>query len=605
MKYTADYLIQKRKEKWEESHSIEYDKQLRQAIANEIINDSDLLNELKKYPEKLIELVFIVVDKNQTTMPFFLNEVQHRFIKTLNKAKEDFEKGLITDISLLILKGRQQGFTTVVTAYQLASSILNRNFQGFTLADKSDNSEAIFQNKAKYPYSQLPDELKPTEKFNNRKQLLFEKINSSWAVDTATKDVGRSRTVNFFHGSECAFWKDGIASIQAALGEAFTKNCIKIYESTANGYNDYQKMWDSGVHINCFYEWWQTPEYRLNFPSDEIRLEFERNIDAKSDWIWARLKWLRDEIKLELEQLYWYYKKYEGYIDKRLIKQEYPCSPREAFLLSGANVFDTEKLLSRLTEIPKPLKVGYFEYKYDDTMPAGKKITDIRWVNDKNGYIELYELPNLYKYCIGGDTAGDGYDWFTGHVLNAKTGKQVARLRHQMDEDLYVRQMYCLGHYYQYKNQRTGVITPALMCIESNFSSFPNKELVRLGYSNMFVREKEDKYTGIMDKSYGFKTTSITRPVIIAELVKIVRESVELINDKLTLEEMLTFVRNEKGRPEAQQGAHDDLVMGLAIAYYSRSQVVFDEEPIEINKLFNFKSEEVKEYDYGEEIVVV
>ena len=121
----------------------------------------------------------------------------------------------------------------------------------------------------------------------------------------------------------------------------------------------------------------------------------------------------------------------------------------------------------------------------------------------------------------------------------------------------------------------------------------------------MFVREKEDKYTGIMDKSYGFKTTSITRPVIIAELVKIVRESVELINDKLTLEEMLTFVRNEKGRPEAQQGAHDDLVMGLAIAYYSRSQVVFDEEPIEINKIFNFKSEEVKEYDYGEEIIVI
>ena len=89
-------------------------------------------------------------------------------------------------------------------------------------------------------------------------------------------------------------------------------------------------------------------------------------------------------------------------------------------------------------------------------------------VNDKNGYIEIYELPNLYKYCIGGDTAGEGSDWFTGHVLNAKTGKQVARLRHQMDEDLYVRQMYCLGYYYQYKNQRTGVITPALMCIESN-----------------------------------------------------------------------------------------------------------------------------------------
>ena len=157
MRYTADYLIQKRREKWNELHSIEYDKQFRCAVAEEIIKNAELLQELKRYPEKLIELVFIVVDKNQQTMPFFLNDVQHRFIDTLNKAIDDFEEGKITNISLIILKGRQQGFTTVVTAYQLSSSILNRNFQGFTLADKSDNSEAIFQNKAKYPYSQLPD----------------------------------------------------------------------------------------------------------------------------------------------------------------------------------------------------------------------------------------------------------------------------------------------------------------------------------------------------------------------------------------------------------------------------------------------------------------
>ena len=211
MTYTADYLIEKRKEKWNERQSIDFDKEFRAAIAEELMTNADLLAEVKANPEKLIELVFIVVDKNQRTMPFFLNDVQHEFINTLNKAIQDFNEGRITDISLLVLKGRQQGFTTLVTAYQLSCSILNKNFQGYTLADKSDNAEAIFQNKAKFPYGQLPEALKPTEKFNNRKQLLFEKINSSWAVDTATKDVGRSRTVNFFHGSECAFWKDGIS----------------------------------------------------------------------------------------------------------------------------------------------------------------------------------------------------------------------------------------------------------------------------------------------------------------------------------------------------------------------------------------------------------
>lgn len=595
MRYTADFLIEKRKAKWEELHSIEYDKKLRQAIANEMLQNRELLEEVKRYPEKLIELVFIVVDKNQKTMPFFLNEVQHEFIDTLNKAKEDYEAGIITDISLLVLKGRQQGFTTLVTAYQLSCSILNRNFQGFTLADKSDNSEAIFQNKAKFPYAQLPEVLKPTEKFNNRRQLLFEKINSSWAVDTATKNVGRSRTVNFFHGSECAFWADGIAPVQGALGEAFTKNCIKIYESTANGYNDYQKMWDSGVHINCFYEWWKTKEYRVSFRTETMKQCFLDEIAVKRGWIWDRLRWLKNEKKLDAEQLYWYWNKHEKYLDKDLIKQEYPCTPHEAFLLSGKNVFDTEIILERLTRLPRALKVGYFLYDYD-----GLRISNIRWVNDKEGYIKLYQMPNtpaMTEYCIGGDTAGEGSDFFTGHVLDARTGVQVAHLKHQFDADQYTKQMYCLGKYYK----------DALIGIEANFDSFPIKELQRLGYPKQYTREAQDTYTGKTEKRFGFKTTSLTRPTVISRLIEIVREHVDTINDKDTLEELLTITRNEKGRIEAPEGGHDDDMMGLAIAHEIRDQVIFVNEPIEVRPQHHFTIEKRMDtqYDFGETMTIV
>ena len=593
--YTADFLIQKRKDKWNEHRSIDYDKKFRRAVANELVKSPELLSEVKRYPEKLIELVFIVVDKNQATMPFFLNDVQHDFINTLNQAIEDFNEGRITDISLLVLKGRQQGFTTLVTAYQLSCSILNRNFQGYTLADKSDNAEAIFQNKAKFPYGQLPEALKPTEKFNNRKQLLFEKINSSWAVDTATKDVGRSRTVNFFHGSECAFWKDGISPIQGALGEAFTRNCIKIYESTANGFNDYQKMWDSGVHINCFYEWWRTKEYRIDFHNEEIKAEFLHDIEKKQGWIWDRLRWLRDIKEIDAERLYWYWNKYDKYLDKDLIKQEYPCSPQEAFLLSGKNVFDTTVLLERLSVIEKPIKTGYFKYDYD-----GLRIKNIQWVNDKGGYIKIYRLPNspaVTEYCIGGDTAGEGSDFFTGHVLDARTGHQVAVLRHQFDSDQYSKQMYCLGKYY----------CTALIGIEANFDSYPIMELQRLGYEKQYVREAVDTYTGKTEKRFGFKTTSLTRPTIISRLVEVVREHCETINDKETLEELLTIVRNEKGRIEAPEGGHDDMMMGLAIAHHIREQVVFPKDVIYAPPHTQFFSEKQKQnhYDYGERITVI
>ena len=351
-------------------------------------------------------------------------------------------------------------------------------------------------------------------------------------------------------------------------------------------------MWSSGAHINCFYEWWRTPEYRIPIISKKDREAFIQKIDTRKEWIWERLRWLKDYIGLQVEQLFWYFNKYEKYIDKDLIRQEYPCSAREAFLLSGKNVFDPEILMRRLAQVPKPLKVGYFTYDYD-----GLAIRNIQWVNDRNGYIQLYDVPRLTKYCIGGDTAGDGSDSYTGHVLDAATGVQVAHLKHQFDADQYAKQMYCLGMYYK----------QALIGIEANFDSYPIMELQRLGYPNQYVRTVQDTYTGKTEKRFGFKTTSLTRPTIISRLVTVVREHPDSINDRETIEELLTITRNEKGRIEAPQGGHDDEMMGLAIAHEVREQVVFDNEPIYMSRQYQFSAEKKQEtrQDYGEEITVI
>lgn len=265
----------------------------------------------------------------------------------------------------------------------------------------------------------------------------------------------------------------------------------------------------------------------------------------------------------------------------------------------GKTVFDARAINRRLQELPKPLRTGYFIYTYD-----GLTLDNIRWIDDKEGYIKLFEIPNvpeMSKYCIGGDTAGEGSDYFTGHVINVRTGKQAAVFRNQMDSDLYAKQMFCLGKYYSSKLDKK----EALIGIEANFDSYPIKELQRMGYRNQYVRMREDKYTGQSAKSFGFRTDSITRPLIISELVEIVREHVDTINDKETLEEMLTFVRNEKGRPEAQEGAHDDLVMGLAIAHKIKEQVLFNSETIVTPRKIAFEREELGKEDYGEQIVVI
>lgn len=124
---------------------------------------------------------------------------------------------------------------------------------------------------------------------------------------------------------------------------------------------------------------------------------------------------------------------------------------------------------------------------------------------------------------------------------------------------------------------------------------------------NQYVREAADTYTGKTEKRFGFKTTVLTRPTIISRLIQIVREETDKLNDKDTLEELLTIIRNEKGRIEAPEGGHDDQMMGLAIAYHIMEQVVFDNEPIIVPQQYHFNIEKQYEtqYDYGETIEVV
>ncbi len=224
--------------------------------------------------------------------------------------------------------------------------------------------------------------------------------------------------------------------------------------------------------------------------------------------------------------------------------------------VTGKSVFDSRAVAARLEEAPKPTLRGAFEYEYD-----GLTVKNRRFVPAEDGFIRIYKPPEKgVPYVIGGDGAGDGSDWFVAQVLDNRTGEQVAVLRHRTDEDLFAKQVYCLGRYYN----------DALVAIETNYSTYPVLELERLHYPRQYVREQVDTFTHKIKLSYGFCTNSKTRPVILSELIKAVREDVRIVSDEDTLEEMLTFVRNEDYRPEAEEGAHDDCVMALAIAHYVR-----------------------------------
>lgn len=227
--------------------------------------------------------------------------------------------------------------------------------------------------------------------------------------------------------------------------------------------------------------------------------------------------------------------------------------------VTGKTVFDGCAVSGRLLSIGKPKSCGLMEYEYD-----GMKVDNIGFCETDNGSISVYAEPlDEREYVIGVDTAGDGSDSCVAQVIDALSMEQVATLRTAtIDEDELARQVYALGRWYN----------NALVAVECNFSTYPIRELERLRYPRQYVREQFDNYTHRNEKRFGFRTDSRTRNVIVANLVKLVRDDASFINDKSTLEEMLTFVRNEKTfRPEAEEGAHDDTVMALAIACHVRN----------------------------------
>lgn len=230
----------------------------------------------------------------------------------------------------------------------------------------------------------------------------------------------------------------------------------------------------------------------------------------------------------------------------------------------GKSVFHPGKVAQRLQEVPGPISRGdfIFETGYDEQ--AGRILLrdgTISFAAGDSGCVSVYRPPEPgHEYVIGGDTAGEGSDYFVAQVVDCGSGEQVCTLRGRMDEDVYARQLYCLGRWYNW----------ALVAVEANFSSYPLRELERLGYPNQYARERTDSGSLRGICSYGFRTTSSTRPVIIAGLVEVVREHPDWINDPETLRELLSFVRSQSGRAEAQAGAHDDCVMALAIAHHVR-----------------------------------
>lgn len=349
--------------------------------------------------------------KNNEICSFTLNAVQARF----HAAVEDQRKRT-GRVRMVILKGRQQGFSTYVAGRKYWRLSQRKAKKGLVVAHKADSTRALFDMYRRY-HTSVPDLLRPETQYSSRKELVFSKLDTAIMVATAGGDgIARGETISDMHLSEIGFRlassaAENLNGLLQSLPNADDTECF--IESTANGFNLFKNIWDGAVAGENEFEpffaaWFETPEYRMPVPDD-----FERTLEEDD---------LVSLYGLDDEQLVWRRRKIAAN-GRELFMQEYPCTPDEAFIASGRPVFNPDQIVKRIEEADEPL------YRLDvEESAAGFHVSP---EHTPVGPLKVYrEREEGESYAIGADVGmgvRDG-DWSVAHVLDSEK-RQVCAFR--------------------------------------------------------------------------------------------------------------------------------------------------------------------------------
>jgi hypothetical protein len=290
--------------------------------------ENDLRKKLRDDFPHYAERCLKIRAKSGAIVPLVLNRAQ-RHVHARLEAQREAAGG---KVRALILKARQQGFSTLIEARFYWKATHLRGTQAFILTHEQDATDNLFSMVKRF-HAHCPIAVKAEVGRGNSRELHFSRLDSGYTVGTAgAQGAGRSKTVQLLHGSEAAFWKNATGHfagvVQAVPDMAGTEI---ILESTANGpTGEFHARWrraEAGIgdYQAIFVPWFWSDEYRRS-PPDGFRLDAE---EAE----YARLHGL-DEA-----QMAWRRAKLAELKDPMLFMQEYPATAAEAFSATGHDGF--------------------------------------------------------------------------------------------------------------------------------------------------------------------------------------------------------------------------------------------------------------------------
>ncbi len=566
---------------------------------------------------------------------FVLNRPQRKLVEQLESVRRAGKP-----IRLLLLKARQWGGSTCVQLYMIWLQLVHeKGLNSLIIAHQASATDEI---KDMFDRLMLSYPL----------ELLYDEDEEHGEKEPKTVGVGKSRTItrvpqrkckikvgsaerpdscrggdyNLVHCSEVGIWKatagkspERIARA-ACAGILLSPLTMIVYESTANGtgnffHREYEAAKSGSSQFDpLFISWFDIDQYALELKDPrgfaERLLVNKDSEGAVSDrqqpgsylwWLWEK--------GATLEAIAWYVAERSKYSDHALMAAEYPSDDVEAFVHSGASVFDKYKV----EDLRKGCRTPRFTGEIDSPLkPLTGLIPDSGFRKRQLAEVEFYAGAGAWKIWetpqyssgfesryvavvdVGGRSAQS--DWSVIAIfdrepmLRGEGPTVVAQWRGHTDFDLLAWRA-ALG---------ASIYDDALLVIESNSiethdparntdgdqSGFFFNRLRDI-YPNLYSRQRSEE--DIMRKAprkFGFHTNLSTKPLIIATLVKVIREGLYTERDSDCIDEFLAYERRQNGSYGAIEGCHDDLLMTRAIGLH----IIFHELPVPVAQAMSHSS---------------
>ena len=408
----------------------------------------------------------------------------------------------------IVLKSRQLGISTLAAGYSLWLMLFHKDKNVLCIATKQETARNMVT-KVKFMFDNLPTWLKIGAEENNKLSLRLSN-GSQIKATSANSDAGRSEAVSLLIVDEAAFIEQ-IDHIWASAQQTLATGGGAIVLSTPYGTG------------NWFHKTWVAAENQQN---DFLPIKLPWYVHPERDEAWRKRQ---DELL--------------G--DPRLASQECDCD----FSTSGDVVFYPEWIdFIKSTTIQEPIE--------------RRGVDQNLWVWEPADYQR--------EYMIVADVArGDGKDSSGAHVIDIKTNTQVAEYRGQLPPKEFG--YFLVGLASEYNN--------AMLVVENASIGWATLDaIIERGYRNLYHAPKTEQLTaesylkvfdGGSDMTPGFTMSLRTRPLVVNKFREYVGDRSVTIRSKRLLEEMKVFIW-KNGRPEAQTGYNDDLVMSFGIGMFLR-----------------------------------